>query len=42
MKPAYAVEERSCMKKIRVYRHVDCAKCARFTKVGLIQFLYYF
>jgi hypothetical protein len=35
MKPAYAEEERSCMEKIRVYRHADCAKCARFAKVGL-------
>ena len=23
------------MKQIRVYRHADCAKCARFAKVGL-------
>lgn len=23
------------MKKIRVYRHANCAKCARFAKVGL-------
>jgi hypothetical protein len=35
MKLAYAEEERMWMKKIRVYRHADCAKCARFAKVAL-------
>src|SRR5438132_13301756 len=35
MKSAYAEEEKLCMKKIRVYRNADCAKCARFAKVGL-------
>jgi hypothetical protein len=35
MRSVCAEPERAHMKRIRVYRNADCAKCARFARVGL-------